>query len=82
MLCLILKPKKPRDTDCVSGKEEEIVLEAEGKVARWSLHSSLSVNIQVAEGGRKTRSLLSFFVPCLQPTKCFQLMLSLHVHKQ
>lgn len=32
VLCLILKPKKPGDTDCVSGKEEEIVPETE---ARW-----------------------------------------------
>lgn len=50
VLCLILKPKKTGGMDCVSGKEEEIVLEAEGKVARWSLHSSLSVNFQVAKG--------------------------------
>ena len=59
--------KKTGDTSCLSGREEEIALEAEGKVARCPLHSGLSVNLQVARGRKQEASL--FFISHLHPVK-------------
>ena len=64
---LIIRLKKTGDTSCLSGREEEIALEAEGKVARYPLHSGLSVNLQVARGRKQEASL--FFIPHLHPVK-------------